>query len=231
MLTERMRLIAECVEDACTAADIGCDHGYIAQYLIESERAQKVIATDVSALSLQKTQELAKNAGLEVAIETRVGNGLSVLFPGEADTVVIAGMGGYTIRDILMAGEAVARQARLLVLAPNRNVGELRRYLAENGFAIVEEKLARERERFYPVICAQNGMRWTEENEFDYEIGRRLVEAGDENLKAYLKKEIGAAKQILDAAGQKNAQQRLRRLEKRCERMKEVLECLQEPKK
>ena len=130
------------------AADIGCDHGKLAAYLIETGRARRVIACDISAPSLEKAGRLG--------CDTRLGDGLEPLTAGEAQGIVIAGMGGLLISRILEKGrEKLAGAA--LVLQPMQNAAELRRFLRENGFRIDEQRLVKEDRRIYCVMRAYEG--------------------------------------------------------------------------
>ncbi|MFA7164139.1 MAG: class I SAM-dependent methyltransferase, partial [Eubacteriales bacterium] len=93
-IKRRLKAIANMVEPTKVIADIGTDHGYIPAYLVEKGIVDRGIAADVSRGSLAKAQDLIRAMGLEDRIETRLGDGLSVLKVGEANTIVIAGMGG-----------------------------------------------------------------------------------------------------------------------------------------
>lgn len=227
MLTPRIKAIVEFVDRANVAADIGCDHGYAAKALVDQQRSRKVIACDVSKPSLQKTVRLVLKHNLTERIETRLGNGLEPLLDGEADVIIVAGMGGWLIRDIISRGERKAREARLLVLAPNRNDMEVRRYLCENGYEIVSEALAEESGRYYQVICAREGAARIETDDFYYDIGRKLLESGDVHLKAYLGKRIEEADDIISKASRSaGADMYIAGIEGRKRRMEEVEKCL-----
>ena len=101
MKSKRLLEIASLVEENSIVADIGTDHGYIPVYLMEEARAKRVIGSDISKGSLNKIVNYVRMKKLEDKIDTRLGNGLEVLRPFEVDTVIIAGMGGMLIRDIL----------------------------------------------------------------------------------------------------------------------------------
>ncbi|MBP5294555.1 MAG: tRNA (adenine(22)-N(1))-methyltransferase TrmK, partial [Lachnospiraceae bacterium] len=85
-------------------------------------------------------------------IDCRLGDGLSVLAPGEAEVIVIAGMGGMLMARILREFPEVTDSARHLVLSPHRDAFELRKYLWEQGFDIEDEAMVREDGKYYPVI-------------------------------------------------------------------------------
>lgn len=222
---QRIHTIVGFVKDVQVVADIGCDHGQIAKLLLEQGSAKKVIACDISKPSLEKAKKLAAEAGLALCMETRLGDGLSVLEEAEVDAIVIAGMGGMLIRQILDREPRKAKSAGWLVLSPHRNVLELRKYLAENGYRIEAETLVLEDGRYYPVICAVPGHAAAEQDEFFYGVGRKLIEGKDRHLPGFLKREIAKADKILKSAAQsRNASQYLQEVALRKTKLEEVLE-------
>ncbi|MEG0157415.1 MAG: class I SAM-dependent methyltransferase, partial [Anaerovoracaceae bacterium] len=104
----------------------------------------KVIMADVSAGSLKKAEENCKEAYPEEQFDLRLGNGLEVLEPGEVDTIVIAGMGGVLMTEILGAELSKTKSFRKFILQPRSAVGELRHWLFHQGFSIIGECLVRE---------------------------------------------------------------------------------------
>lgn len=209
------------------AADIGCDHGHVTRALIEEGRAAKVIACDISIPSLEKAKKMAEQNGLDVVVETRWGDGLEPLGTDEAQVIVIAGMGGILVRDILRKSIEKAKNADLLVLCAHRNVTELRRWLCENGFAIVDEALAQEGNRFYQIVCARCGFQVIEDD-FYLEVGRKLIENNDPLLTAFLEMEIAGREGIVAKAVRgKDSGEQVEKLKRVVARMKEVVGCLQ----
>ena len=93
-LDERLTAAANLAAGGATVCDVGCDHGTLACYIVQTGRAERAIATDISAPSLKKAERLAEELGLTDLVETRVGDGLDPVADGEADVVVLAGMGG-----------------------------------------------------------------------------------------------------------------------------------------
>ena len=227
MVSNRLRTIVDLVSGAHVAADIGCDHGYVAKSLLEEHRAKMVIACDISEKSLLKTAKLVAGSGLNGKILIRRGDGLKILGEEEADVIVIAGMGGRRIMYIMENDKKKARYASKLVLAPNRNEKELRKYLLSNGYAIRDERLALEGGRYYQVISASAGVAEPETDEFFYIVGRKLIENGDKNLRGFLRKEITRLETVLSRAylgkDQKEYAKRLTGLKKK---MEEVWACL-----
>ncbi|MEG1548187.1 MAG: class I SAM-dependent methyltransferase [Clostridia bacterium] len=139
-------------------ADIGADHGRLAAALIQSGRAQRVIASDISESSLSKARMLAEKCALSDELVLRIADGLCALTPGEADSIAILGMGGTLIAKLLESGRDVAMQAKRLVLSPMRAADDLRYYLFHAGYDIVDEKLVLDSGRYYQLIAAKAGV-------------------------------------------------------------------------
>lgn len=150
-LSERMQVIADRVPAGDRLADIGTDHGQIPVWLYAKGICPHVILTDISAESLAKAKETAAAYQFGSGMEFRVGSGLTVLEPGEVDTVIIAGMGGRLIRDILGTDPEHAESFRRLILQPRKGSGLLRKWLLENGWSIAAEDVVWE-SHFLPEI-------------------------------------------------------------------------------
>lgn len=161
-LSDRLQRIADRIEDGETMADIGCDHGFLPIYLRTTGKCPMTIIADVSGPSLEKARE---NAGLYAdalrhsnctyaGMDFRVGDGLSVLSRGEVDSVVIAGMGGKLIRDILAADLSHTTSFHRFILQPRIGQGHLRKWLTENGFSIIAEDLVYEGKYIPEIITA-----------------------------------------------------------------------------
>lgn len=154
-LTPRLLSIASHVKGK-TAADIGTDHAYIPLYLTENNICTHVIAADIRRGPVDIARANIKKNNSEDKITVRMGSGLSVLSPNETEDIIIAGMGGELIEEILKADIITARASRL-ILQPMNSQYELRHYLIENNFKIVEEDIAVEGFKVYNIIIAVNG--------------------------------------------------------------------------
>ena len=154
-LSGRLLAIAEMVPQVDTVADIGCDHGKLAVWLVQNGRARRAVCGDISAPSLEKARKKAAEEGLADRISARVGSGLSVLAPGEADAAVIAGMGGELIVSILEAD--IDKAPEVLVLSCHSMADVLRGWLADNGFCFEDEALVEEGRHFYPIMRVRRG--------------------------------------------------------------------------
>ena len=157
IISKRLTAIAELVPYGARLADIGTDHGYLPAYLIQSGAIQSAIAGEVNSGPYRSACAMMERLGLADAVSVRFGDGLTVLSPGEADTIVIAGVGGTTIVDILSACPAVMESVSHLILQPMVGGAIVRRWLAENGWCLDKETLVEEDGKYYEIIAAKRG--------------------------------------------------------------------------
>ena len=152
-LDARLAAAYDFVRPGHAAADIGCDHGKLSAALAGSGRCPLVLACDLRPGPLEKARVTCAPYGDKV--QCRLGSGLSVLEPGEADDIIIAGMGAETIIEILEAAPWVFDARYNLVLVPATKHSILRRWLARRGFALRAETLCQAAGRWYAVMNAQ----------------------------------------------------------------------------
>ncbi len=155
-LTPRLRAIAEQVPQGACLADIGTDHGYLPVWLLLAGRTEHAIATDLRAGPLERARETARRFQVERQMDFRLCDGLSAVQPEEADTVVIAGMGGETIASILEAAPWT-KEGTLLLLQPMTGFAELRNWLQTHGYRIQSERIACEGKRLYSILLVTGG--------------------------------------------------------------------------
>ncbi|MBQ7288740.1 MAG: SAM-dependent methyltransferase [Clostridia bacterium] len=150
MLSKRLLALCDLVEPGTKVADIGCDHGLLSIHLMQTGKAAGVVACDINEGPLQVAERNIKRFGCK-GIELRLGDGLSRIEPGEVQTVIIAGMGGELIAQIIEAAPFLQSREYTLLLQPMSRAYELRRYLAQHGFSIVRELAVRDK-RLYTVL-------------------------------------------------------------------------------
>ena len=225
VLSDRLKTIADFVPLNSIVGDIGTDHGYLPVYLIEKRISKKVIASDISKNSLEKIIQLVKLKGLEDKIDIRLGDGLEVFKQFEVDTLVIAGMGGLLIRDILDKNKKITDSIVNFILQPNMASKELREYLYENSFEIVDEKLVKEAGKFYEIIFAKRGKDYVEDDIY-LEFGKRLFLNKDPLLKEYVQHKITMMESIIGeliATDSQKSRERYFELKEKIRSYKEVL--------
>lgn len=216
-LSKRLRAVAELVAPADCIADVGCDHGYIPIYLVEQGGCKRAIALDINRGPLQRAQEHIVEYKLGDYIETRLSDGLKALRKGEAQGIVIAGMGGGTMQRILKAGRDVIEGDTLLVLQPQSELREFRSYLMSHGFAILAEDMVFEDGKYYPMMKVQKLREWTQSgnsgkkscatggiaySEMELRFGPLLLKKRHPVLKEFLLWQEGKKQVILEGLSQ-----------------------------
>lgn len=154
VLSRRLRMLADLVTKGYRAADVGCDHGFLSIYLIQQGISSRVLAMDVRKGPLTAAQEHIAAYGLEAYIEARLSDGLTALCPGEAETLICAGMGGPLMEKILRDGMEKARGLKELILQPQSEIGAFRRFLRREGFRILAEDAVCEDGKYYFAMKA-----------------------------------------------------------------------------
>lgn len=153
----RIRQILQLCQPETVIADIGADHGYTSAALLEAGLAEKVIATDISEHSLKKAKSLFAEKRFGIRAECRIGDGINVLRPGEAQGIIISGMGGHLILRILRACPETVQQCKWLVISPQSNVDIVRRELQNMQLRIIWEDVVWEDKKYYSLLKLQPG--------------------------------------------------------------------------
>ena len=151
-LDPRLSLCASFVPAGAKLADIGTDHGYLPIWLAKTGRVLHAVAADLRPGPLERAKENVRKYQVEDIVELRLSDGLQAFLPEEADFIVIAGMGGEVIASILGAAPWLKETGARLVLQPMTRAEELRRFLAEHGFEILEERPVLSLGRPYSVL-------------------------------------------------------------------------------
>ena len=202
-LSNRLQAVARQIPAGLRVADVGTDHGYLPVYLVVNDIAPKVIASDRGKRPLDSARQLISLLSLENQIDVRLGDGLSVLQPDEAEVICLAGMGGVAIKEIISAGLPLAQAAKRLVLQPQRNVPAVRRFLVANGFKIVAEDLAEDDGFYYEIIAVEPGLMELTEQEADF--GPLLLRDGHPLFKDFLILKETDLTQLLAAMADNNS--------------------------
>lgn len=191
-LDQRLTAIANLV-DYGKVADVGCDHGKLGYYLVSTDRASEVIATDISAPSLAKAEELAKENGVQDVMQTRLGNGLEPVGDREVDTVIIAGLGGDVISDIVLRAHAQDKKFAHFLLSANTHPEKVRVALQKCGHTVVFDEMLECAGKVYTIIKTQEG----ESNLSDDQTLYGAFFKTSENFAYFAKKEIESMKNVL----------------------------------
>lgn len=178
-LSPRLKKIAESINHCHIVADIGSDHAHLPIFLVKNQRTERAIASDINQGPIEISQKRIETHKLESRIETRKGSGLSVLEQNEVDTIVIAGMGGILIKDILEADLEVAQKTKMLILQPMTESDKLRKWLYSHSFEVIDEELVEDdnnnKHKLYEIIWTVFGKASDNEDDFML-IGKKIIE-------------------------------------------------------
>lgn len=150
----RLLAAASFVRQGAVLADIGTDHAYLPLYLIERGVITHAVAADIGEGPIARARAHIAAAGYADQIETVRTDGLAGLADRGITDIAICGMGGELIARILGDAPMVRDPAVRLILQPMTRAATLRRFLAENGFAILGERPCRAAGRVYTCLCA-----------------------------------------------------------------------------
>jgi tRNA (adenine22-N1)-methyltransferase len=153
-LSKRLQQIADLVPYGARLADIGSDHALLPAYLAERGMIAFAVAGEVNEGPFRAAAKQVREAGLTERIDVRLGDGLAVIRPGEADAITIAGMGGSLIVSILSAGLKKLEGVRTLILQPNVGEETVRRWLVEHDWFLSKEHIVEEDGKIYEILTA-----------------------------------------------------------------------------
>ncbi len=186
--------------------DVGTDHAILPVYLCLSGKISRAIASDINRGPLERAKKNIERNGLSDKIEAVLTAGLCGLDDRSPTDIVIAGMGGIMIKDIISTS-ALAKKAHL-VLQPMTHAHILRGYLTENGFDICEERLARADGRVYVIISAQYTGKGCDYSEAELYSGRFTDEYKSKNsalCSEHYEKLLSTLKKKTELGGDKTA--------------------------
>lgn len=195
-LSNRMEGVIAMVTLHNSVCDVGCDHGFVSIALVERGISPKALAMDVNEGPLCRADKHISEAGLEHKITTRLSDGLKEYEKGEAQTLIIAGMGGPLIQDILSFDKEKSRSFSELILSPQSEIPEFRMFLSESGYEIKDEEMILEDGKFYVIIKAVPGER-VMLTEDQLAFGPVLLEKRHPVLKEFLDNEANKKQTVL----------------------------------
>lgn len=197
MLSERLKTVAKMVTKGNIVADIGTDHGYVPIYLIENNICERAYAMDINEGPIDIARNNIEIRGLGEKIKTIKSDGMDKLEDFMAQSVIIAGMGGDLIVNILTRGENI-HGIEELILSPHRRVDLVREYLIVHNWEIIDEKMLVDGGKYYTVLRAKTTQKTTEYSEVEKKYGKILLGKKDKVLKQFLEKEYTKFEHILN---------------------------------
>ncbi len=196
MISNRLKIIADYVNREDIVGDIGTDHGFIPIYLIENNRTDKIIASDLNKGPLDNARKKLSSNALLSRVDLRLGGGLVPYVPGEIDTAIIAGMGGKLIVSVLNEGKEHMKYLEKLILQPMQGLKDVRKWILENGYRIADEDLIYENNIFYEVIVAIKGES-QKYNDNNLEFGYFMLGKNPEISKSFLDMKVKKNKVLI----------------------------------
>lgn len=168
-LTQRLQLVADLTEPCECFADIGTDHAYLPVWMLQNGKARYAIAADINSNPLKNARNTLAQYGFAEQIELRLSDGLQNIAPWEVQAVVVAGMGGNQIADMVAGTPWLQDEKMQLVLQPMTHFEDVRRALRENSFSVLREETVAEGERVYLVLSARySGASYAYPEWYDY---------------------------------------------------------------
>lgn len=194
MLSKRLEMVAGMVTKGNIIADIGTDHGYVPIYLVKNNICPLAYAMDINEGPIKSAMKNIAADGLNDKVIAIQSNGLEKFKDGMAQSVVIAGMGGDLIIEILKASNNLDTIDEL-ILSPHKRIDLVRKYLHQIGWKIIKEDMLIDASKYYTVIKAIKGkdVIYTEE---EYVYGKILLDNKHPILKLYLDKEFNKFKTV-----------------------------------
>ncbi len=229
-LSKRLEKVAEFLPNHAKFADIGSDHAYLPCYVCLRDPYAQAIAGEVNQGPYDSAKQEVKAQELQDRIEVRLGDGLEILKSDEVDQIVIAGMGGPLIRDILERGKDKLTSVKRIIVQPNIGAKSLRKWFFEHDFKLVEETILEENNHIYEVLTAEPGDPHEgyhqEELAKEMWLGPRLLEQRTAVFKEYCKVERMKKEKVLNQLKQANEPQleKVNNLTQEINWLKEVLD-------
>ena len=196
-LSSRLLAAASMVRGGGVLADIGTDHAYLPVFLMQNGIVPRVIASDVGEGPLNNARKTVAAYGLSDRIDLRLSDGLNRFFPEEVSEIVICGMGGNLIEEILSSAPWIMNDRMHLVLQPMTHTEDVRRFLCSHGFRIDRETVTEDTGRYYLSISAVWDDLQDPGCEGYYYFGTLLHQPG--NAQKIVKKQLDRIKTRLNA--------------------------------
>jgi tRNA (adenine22-N1)-methyltransferase len=195
-LEARLFMIAQMIPVCEVLCDIGTDHAYIPLYAAQMDLCKKIIATDIREGPLRIAKNNIEEHGLSHMIELRLGDGLDCIQDHEADTVLICGMGGLTITEMLEKNKRKVDICNRLIIQCMYADEMVREYCYKNGLDISEERICCDRNKLYTAMSIIPGGLPKKVHPAFYHASPSLLEQKTDLVLKYLDRRIGLLTRI-----------------------------------
>lgn len=227
-LSPRLATILSMLSPVQCLADIGSDHGFLIAEAVSRGLAARGVAVEVHLPPFRQSQKTVRAMGLHGKIDVRLGDGLKALAPQEAEAIVIAGMGGGTMRDILAQGAAMLGSVKYMVLQPNNDTALLRGYCLQGGYKVIGETIVKDGAFLYQVMRIEPGTETKSYTSLELEYGRLNLTNRTNVLKAAMERDLKHWVNVLEQLSKGNPEavkDRRRWVLQRVSDLMEVLSC------
>lgn len=218
-ISNRLQHIASFIDDGSYLIDVGCDHALLDIYLVQNKKNIKAIASDINPNPLQMAQKNIIAHHLENAIMVKLGYGLETM-PQDVDTIVIAGMGGLTIVDILNKGLNQLTNIKNIIVSPHNDWCQVRTFIVKLGYQVTAETIIYEKRKPYLVIKFTKGQAQYTAEELEY--GPLLLKNKDINFYQYYSDVYNKKRALLEKVSNYQTRQTLIEEIKRLEKILKV---------
>ena len=188
-ISNRLKTIGDFVDFNDNVIDVGCDHALLSIY-IYLNKTHNIIASDINKNPLKEAEKNLKKYNLDGKIELRLSNGLEKFSSNEFDTIIISGMGGINIIDILSKDISKLSNTKKMIIQSNKDIPLLRKFISKLGFEISNEVLVKEHNIIYTIIVFVKSNKKIRYNKTDLLIGPILKNSNDKLLNELLTKEL-----------------------------------------
>lgn len=207
---DRITLLASLAKDASFLVDVGCDHGYVAIKALKEYNVGYACLTDINSQPLEQAKKNVLANNLTDRVSFLLSNGLEA-FDGNMDTVIIAGMGGFTIKDIMKNSLDKFKHFKKIILSPQSEQEGLRKFLIDNRFSFDYETMIKDDRKYYEVIVCHYDHNSTKKYSLlDYKYGPILKDSNDEAFIEYITRRESMLKDYLTKASDEVSKSKLK---------------------
>ncbi|HWP95852.1 MAG TPA: class I SAM-dependent methyltransferase [Syntrophomonadaceae bacterium] len=224
-LGPRLYAISQEIRPSLTVADIGSDHVLLPLFLLEKQGIPEAIITELGDGPYKRAQSTIEKSPWRNCIQLRQGDGLQPLRKGEAGSVVIAGLGGDTITEILERDWQKAESFQHYVLQPMSRAAVLRECLAERGWPIERETLVGEKDKIFVIISVRPGRSPYYLSPLEKDLGPVILRSDSPWKNAYLQSWRKKYQKVVQGIRQAGAPEQELRLEEYLQKI-EALEVM-----
>lgn len=182
-LSNRLQACASLVKPNSRLVDVGCDHGYIPVYLVTNDIIPSAVACDINAGPLSSCMGLVNQYDLGDRIKCVLSDGLQNVDGDDIDDILVAGMGGELIADILQ--KCLYVKEKHIILNPMTHPEIARKWLYDNGFEINRDIIVSDGRHHYSIFDARYTGVAIERTDIDYYLGN-IQDFSDKEYFAHL---------------------------------------------